>query len=231
MTTTQSHNVKPSSSKKTNVSLGSSAPVVVSNLTLDSTHRLRYLPGKVAVADPFRRIRHMYMRLEDVKGDLVQVCIYNTSRIYKKGDSIAILEPYFKTAADMMPTIRIDEPSDIVSWKTPVSSLQWKEVGNTFLQAKDTATASHCYEQGSQSPKVAEKRSELAVLFTNVALCESRLGHFERSAWFAGTAVFLNADSQKACYRLVESIASGISILVLARKSSKNPPPPMSLTS
>ena len=201
---TQSHNVKPSN--KTNVSIGSSAPLVVSNLTLDSTHRLRHLPGKVAVADSFRRIQHMYMLLEDVKGDLVQVCVYNTSRIYKQGDSIAILEPYFKTAADMMPIIRIEDTSDIVSWKAPVCSLQWKEVGDTFFKAKDTASAIHCYEQGLQSPKGAEKRSELAVLFTNVALCERCLGHFERSAWFAGTAVFLNEDNQKAWYRLVDSL-------------------------
>jgi hypothetical protein len=201
-----SHNNKPS--KKTNVSIGSSAPLIVSNLTIDSTHRLRYLPGRVAVADSFRRVHHMYMLLEDVKGDIVQVCVYNMSRIYKKGDYIAILEPYFKTGvADMIPFIRIDEPSDIVTWKAPVSSLQWKEVGNTFYKkAKDTATAIHCYEQGLQSPKGVEKRSELAVLFTNVALCESCLGHFERSAWFAGTAVFLNDDNQKAWYRLVDSL-------------------------
>lgn len=201
---TQSHSVKPSN--KTKVSTGSSAPLVVSNLHLESTHRLRYLPGKVAVADSFRRIQHMYMLLEDVKGDLVQVCVYNTSRIYKKGDSIAILEPYFKTAADMMPIIRIDDTSDIVSWKAPVYPLQWKEVGNKFYKAKDTTTAIHCYEQGLQSPKGADKRSELSVLFTNVALCESCLGHFERSAWFAGTAVFLNEENQKAWYRLVDSL-------------------------
>jgi hypothetical protein len=207
VSTTNSTNVKPPSASGQS-SLKASTPITVNRLVVNTTHRSRHFCGKVAVADSFHRIAHIYMLLEDCTGDLIQVCVYNTSKVYELGESLLIMEPFYKMgSADGLPLIRVDRPSEVVSWHFPATCLEWKELGNEFIRGSDNTTALHCYQTALTQAGIPETRPVLAVLYSNLALCHNRLGFHSKAVWFTGTAVYLDPDNVKTWYRLVDSLA------------------------
>jgi hypothetical protein len=132
------------------------------------------------------------MLLEDCTGDLIQVCVYNTSKVYELGESLMIMDSFYKPGTDGLPMIRFDRPSEVMSWHLPATCLEWKELGNEFIRGSDNTTALHCYETSLTQAGIPETRSALAVLYNNLALCHNRLGFHSKAVWFAGTAVYLD---------------------------------------
>lgn len=204
ITTTQSSNVKPSRLKP--VPLTNCTPITISTMTIDTTHRQRFLCGKVAIADSFRQIQHIYFLLEDFRGELVRVCVYNTDRVFKLDEELAITEPFFKVALDGIPVVRVDRPQDIVPWTAPLTPKQWKQLGDEFVAAEDGSSAIHCFESFLSTPEIAADRPTLAILYNNVAICESRLGRYKSAAWYARTAVYFDPKHTKAWFRLIDSL-------------------------
>jgi hypothetical protein len=205
VTTTQSYNVKPNAIATPQ--LKDCLPVTIQSMAINTTHRNRHLCGKVAVGDSFRQIRHVYFLLEDIRGDLVRVSVYNTNRTYRFGETMTILVPFYKVAADMIPMVRVDNPKEIVSWEAPETPTQWKESGDSFARAKDFKDALFCCQEGMNAGNLRRVRMEASTLLTNIALCDFKLGRMKSSIWCAGSAVFLEELCAKAWYRLIASLS------------------------
>jgi tetratricopeptide (TPR) repeat protein len=205
ITTTNSTNVKPQ--RKKSVPITDCTPITISQMAFNNTHRLNYLCGKVAVADSFRQIHHIYFLLEDIQGDLVRVSVYNTNRIFKLNEGLAIIEPFYKMASgDGIPVVRIDRPAEVVDWKPPSTTQEWNMLGSSYLLGEHADTALYCYEASLKSQDVTSSKKELSVLFNNIAQCKFRLHRYEEAACFSGTAVYLDRDNVKPWYRLIESL-------------------------
>jgi tetratricopeptide (TPR) repeat protein len=205
ITTTNSTNVKPQ--KKKSVSITDCTPITISQMTVNNTHRLNYLCGKVAVDDSFRQIQHIYFLLEDIQGNLVRVSVYNTNRIFKLNEGFAIIEPFYKIASgDGIPVVRIDRPAEIIDWKMPSTTQEWTILGNSYLLGEHADSALHCYEASLKSQDVVSVKKELSVLLNNIAQCEFRRKRYEEAVWFSGTAVYLDRDNIKPWYRLIEAL-------------------------
>jgi len=200
ISTTQANNVKPA--KRKVLPLKDCCPLTIRSMTLNTTHQQRHLCGKVAVADSFRQIHHMYFLLEDIHGELVRVAVYNTDRTFTLHEELTRIAPFYKIAADMIPVVRVDDPAEIVPWKSPSNSVEWKALGDRFLSAEDGAEALFCYE----TPMKCDEYGDVATLLTNLGLCESKVKRFQESVWYAGAAVFLDSANTKAWYRLIASL-------------------------
>jgi hypothetical protein len=205
VTTTNSTNVKPQKLKS--VPITDCTPITISQMTLNNTHRFNYLCGKVAVADSFRQIQYIYFLLEDMQGDLVRVSVYNTNRIFKLNEGLAIIEPFYKIASgDGIPVVRVDRPAEVIDWKPPSTTQEWEILGSRYLLGEHADTALHCYDASLKSQDIAIAKKELSVLFNNIAQCEYRRKRYEEAVCFSGTAVYLDRDNIKPWYRLIEAL-------------------------
>ena len=149
---THQHDVKPADEFSRPPSMDHCTPIHVLSLKHQNTHRGRLLRGTLVVQPAvFRGVQSL---LEDELGNLVMVSFYNAlpgvpqdrdsqwyaaERLFSQGRRLAILEPYFKLAADGNFLIRVDNPLEVVWLDTigPSDADGWREEGVCHLAMHD----------------------------------------------------------------------------------------------
>ena len=220
MTMTQSFDVKPKTRPAGKLSV-----MRVSELCVGTTHKGRYLSGKVA-EHPFFMVSASFV-LEDLFGDYVEVAVYNVGEeaamhLFCKGRFLSIAEPYYKIRADGTDGIRVDDPADLEEAELPKSMGGWREIGNDFFKSSKVQDAIHCYESG-----LAREEMRLAgLLFSNRALCKAKAKEWALALRFASLAAQLDAQNVKAKYRQAEALChlSPASGALLVRQGLKKWP-------
>lgn len=124
---THHNDVKPVADFPHPPSVHDCTPVHVHSLKPQNTHRGRLLRGTLATQPVV--IVGVQTLLEDELGNLVNVSFYNAlpgvpqdrtsqwyaaERLFSRGRRIAILEPYFKLAADGTFLVRVDNPRELL---------------------------------------------------------------------------------------------------------------------
>lgn len=215
--TSSSHNTKPRAAGRV-PGLDNLHPLLVKDLSLGATHRGRYLCGTVAVDDAFCTRSSTVFLLEDISGMLVDVSIYNipnsstitVSKMFPKGRHLAILEPFFKQRMDMTKGIRVEDPREVVEWQIPTECLEWKTLGNQFMHSRppNPEGAVLCYEAALE--RVPESfltaKKELAVILTNLAICNRKSKEFPSAVRYAAVASRIDPSNAKAWYLLASSL-------------------------
>jgi hypothetical protein len=135
------------------------------------------------------------------------VGVYNTDRTFRLGEVVAIVEPFYKVAADAIPVVRVHNPEEFVKWEPPATALQWKDLRDGSARADGFADALFCYEAGMNAADSPSVRSETSTLLANIALCDFNLRNMKSSVWYAGAAVFLDHANKKAWYRLLAALS------------------------
>jgi hypothetical protein len=166
-------------------------------VALKATHQNRHLCGKIVVADSLRQIRHVSFLFEDLRSGLVLVRVYNTNRIFRLVETL-IIEPFYKVAADMIPMVRVDNPSEIEDWEPSALHMQWKNFGDRFGLSDDLENSLFCYEAGMNAFTDPNYRANTAILSANIAMCDFNLGSMLSSPWYADVAASLDGKNKKA---------------------------------
>ena len=124
---THQHDVKPVDEFPRPPSMDHCTPIHVLSLKPQNTHRGRLLRGTLAVQPAV--LLSVQSLLEDELGNLVMVSFYNAlpgvpqdrdsqcyaaESLFSQGRRLAILEPYYKLAADGNFLIRVDNPLEVV---------------------------------------------------------------------------------------------------------------------
>eukprot|EP00659_Diplonema_papillatum_P006603 gene6603-10102_t len=115
-------NTKPESAAQLSA-LTSLRPLTRHDLTLQSTHRGAYLPGRIVEADAFFTGSSCVFLLEDLQGQVLPTAVYNVPRaeevcssLFHEGRLIAVHEPFFKQGADGQFVIRIEDPKEVINY-------------------------------------------------------------------------------------------------------------------
>ena len=142
------HETKPAAEFPITPDLSACTPIYVSSLKAGNTYRGRLLRGTLVV-QPFV-MEGVQTLLEDEKGDLVSVSIYNAlpagipqdlqskwaaaQRTFAQGRRLAILEPFYKLAGDGSHVVRVDNPREVV-WldaADPTDADSWRAEGGCY---------------------------------------------------------------------------------------------------
>ncbi|CAJ1460671.1 unnamed protein product [Effrenium voratum] len=154
--------------------------------------------------------------MQDAGGDIVEVAVYNvpgagweaTERLFYKGRTLAIDEPYYKQRMDGSLGIRVDDPAEITDATAPSTADDFKARGNQCFQSGEHQKALDFYLKAMQAEDAACQ--DLSVLCSNKSLCQLRLEDLSAAACWAGLALHLDPQNAKAKHRLSAS-AEGLS--------------------
>ena len=142
------HDTKPVAEFPITPDLSACTPIYVSSLKAGNTYRGRLLRGTLVVQPVV--MQGVQTLLEDEKGDLVSVSIYNAlpagipqdlqskwaaaQRTFAQGRRLAILEPFYKLAGDGSHVVRVDNPREVV-WldaADPTDADSWRAEGGCY---------------------------------------------------------------------------------------------------
>ncbi|KAA8491109.1 hypothetical protein FVE85_4526 [Porphyridium purpureum] len=213
-------------------SLDKYLPLSFRQLRFGTSNPARYIFGQVAVADSFFKVGYTYFLLQDLKEDLVQVRVLGTKKIYKVGEVLAVVEPFYDFESEQAPTVCVDRLGDILAWEYPKSALEWKEKGNTCVKEGDGEAAALCYEHALASPDLVPTLEAMSVCYDRMGQSEFQLAYLhdvhpflrkvphlyprippatkearrhqvQKAACYSGTAVALNRRHDEAWIRVI----------------------------
>ncbi|KAA8491108.1 hypothetical protein FVE85_4525 [Porphyridium purpureum] len=154
--------------------------LTIEKLKVEATHEDKFLCGRVALDDSFQSSKYSYLLLEDIKGGIVPVCFPNMQKIFTKGQSLAIVDPFYQIAADGVPTIRVRQLQEIIAWKYPHFSSEWKDLGNRLAQQGDWRLAVLSYEKALAARDFNPLVQAISFLYDRIASCEYEIARMER---------------------------------------------------
>ncbi|CAD7699418.1 unnamed protein product [Ostreobium quekettii] len=180
-------------------------PMAVRDLALGTTHCGRVLRGRV-VALPAFADGVTDVIVEDVAGELVQVCVHNLAdaetheaidKMFAIGTRVDICEPFYAVIdvdAGRL-GIRVDKPAELLFERLDGPGEEPKELGNRLFRSQDYLGAFEQYTQGLKA------HGEVAVVLGNAAACCLELREHPKALGFAMASLTVEPSYPKAWFR------------------------------
>lgn len=195
----------------------SRTPLRISELSLDTTHRGRYLRGKI-VGKPIP-VASVHCLLEDDQGDLVKVCMYNAvpehvnwidkysyvHANFAAGRKIVVVDPYYKIAGDGSMIVRVDDYSEVLDFSQiyPKTHEEWKDEGSDLYKNNHILGAEISYSMGVT---LCASTTVLHSTLLNVSASYNLLCQPEIALYFAAAAIAVDSSVSKGFFRAFKAL-------------------------
>lgn len=186
-------------------------PMLVRQLPLGSKGRV--LQGEIAESDGFCNSGTVHFLLRDAAGDVIVVsvlgipgiCAKMTPKIFSKGRRIEVREPRQHVLRGNL-AVRVDDSRDVREAFHP------ERESAATLRVKGCVLSRVGLHDGALDyfdltwHHEASRRRDLAVIFSNLALVNLKLGFDLAAIWAAALATHVDDKNEKAWYRLSQAL-------------------------
>ena len=178
-------------------------PIKIHDLTPGAVNKERILYAKTIVDNVVMTSLHTV--IEDEYGGACKLCIYNLSpvqaRAFCKGVKMAILNPYYKRAADGMNMLRVDNPMEVILIPSDTPSSPF------ILPIDHKLRGNQLFKEG-KFPEAVEEYSQAIMgdrhdplFYSNRSICYTKLNQFEAALSDATAASDIDPTDARFKYR------------------------------